>query len=366
MYDIESASVSFDKIWLILSGLLNLYDLRKGVTPTARSVVETSHYDPVYDLTWLQSKTGTEAVTVSSDGRLMIWDVRDMSAPRDSVWITDGSRDNAKVLGGVSLEWMLEAGPTKYLVGTEMGMIVSCQNKPKKPVEVSAWFGNEDKGGEKGGGGKHYGPVYDVKRNPFHCKYFLSIGDWSCRMWMEDLKNPMLMTPYSPSYLSAAAWSPTRAGVFFLARHDGYLDIWDYHYRMNDVSLTQKVSDYGLTTMAVQQQGSFIATGDSGGVITLLQLCDGLVHPQHNEKNIIGALFERETKREKNLEALRKHQKTHNKDGHAEDDSALRATQNNNIDEKAYVDIENKFFSSVGMEGDNLGTTAYLSKKTEG
>lgn len=72
------------------NGILNLYDLRKGVTPVQKSVVETSHYDPVYDISWLQSKTGTEAVTVSSDGRLMSWDTRDLSEPREAVWLTDG------------------------------------------------------------------------------------------------------------------------------------------------------------------------------------------------------------------------------------------------------------------------------------
>lgn len=157
------------------NGVLNHFDLRKGPSPVLKSPVETSHYDPVYDLTWLQSKTQTEAVTVSSDGRLMMWDTRDgLAAPVESyifgflrvsicgsvpvlgvqyqyntdfkffseklcstgkiafcskwyqinlrVLLTDGMKDNAKVLGGVSLEWMQEAGPTKYLVGTEMGM----------------------------------------------------------------------------------------------------------------------------------------------------------------------------------------------------------------------------------------------------
>jgi hypothetical protein len=36
------------------------------------------------------------------------------------------------------------------------------------------------------------------------------------------------------------------------------------------------------------QQGNLCAVGDSGGCITLLQLCEGLTHPQPNEKNIIG------------------------------------------------------------------------------
>ena len=33
------------------------------------------------------------------------------------------------------------------------------------------------------------------------------------------------------------------------------------------------------------------------------------------------------------------------------------------IDEKAYVEIEDKFFEKVGMQGENLGTSAYLNKK---
>jgi len=32
------------------------------------------------------------------------------------------------------------------------------------------------------------------------------------------------------------------------------------------------------------------------------------------------------------------------------------------IDEKAYVDCEEKFFSGVGLENQDLGTSAYLNK----
>lgn len=51
-------------------------------------------------------------------------------------------------------------------------------------VEIGTWFGSEDRGGY----GKHFGPVYSVKRNPFHVKFFLSVGDWCGKMWMEELK----------------------------------------------------------------------------------------------------------------------------------------------------------------------------------
>ena len=39
------------------------------------------------------------------------------------------------------------------------------------------------------------------------------------------------------------------AEVFFLARQDGRLDVWDYFYRMNEVALTQQVSDRALTSL---------------------------------------------------------------------------------------------------------------------
>jgi len=329
------------------NGVLNFYDLRKGSMPVAKSAVETTHYDPVYDAVWLQSKTGTECASVSSDGRLLFWDVRKMSETTDDCTLTDGGKDTPKTIGGVSLEWMQEAGPTKYLVGTEHGLILSCTKRPKKNVEIGTWFGQE----ERGGYGRHFGPVYSVKRNPFHVKMFITVGDWCAKMWMEELKGPMLQTPYYPSYLSAASWSPTRAGVFFLCRQDGRLDTWDYFYRMNEVSLTQKVSDCPLTSLSVQSSGQFAAVGDSDGVITLLQLCDGLVHPMPNEKNVIGQMFERETKREKNLEQIKK------QGGLAKPTKEEKDRNNVTIDQNEYQTRERNFFDEVGMTGDDLGTT---------
>ncbi|CAJ1348020.1 unnamed protein product, partial [Effrenium voratum] len=138
----------------------------------------------VYDVVWLQSKTGTECSSVSSDGRLLFWDVRKLSEVLDECVLNDGNKEHPKTLGGVSLEWMQEAGPTKFLVGSEHGIILSCTKRPKKQVEIGTWFGSEDRGGY----GKHFGPVYSVKRNPFHVKFFLSVGDWCAKMWMEELK----------------------------------------------------------------------------------------------------------------------------------------------------------------------------------
>jgi len=338
--------------WLLggcYNGVLNFYDLKRGPTPCMKSKVDVSHFDPVYDTVWMQSKTGQDCASVSSDGRLLFWDCRKLDEFVDECILTDGGpKDQEKTLGGCSLEWMQEAGPTKFLVGTEHGITLSCSRKPKKACEIGAWFGAETRGGY----GSHFGPVYAVKRNPFHVKFFLTVGDWCAKMWMEELKGPLLKTPYYPAFLSAASWSPTRAGVFYLCRNDGYLDTWDYYYRMNEVSLSQKISEAALTSINIQPAGGLMAVGDSDGVITLMQLCDSLVQMAPNEKNMIGAVFDRETKREKNLEAIKKAGSTAKKPADGAGGAASIT-----IDEKEYTTREKAFFSEVGMTGDDLGTT---------
>jgi dynein intermediate chain 2, axonemal len=125
--------------------------------------------------------------------------------------------------------------------------------------------------------GKHHGPIYSIQRNPAHNKYFMTVGDWTARIWVEDLKTPIMTTKYHSAYLTSGCWSvsqsvshafvigwsvgagskerpfadgarwptlvayacvcvcvfrsPTRAGVFFVTRMDGVVDVWDYYYR---------------------------------------------------------------------------------------------------------------------------------------
>lgn len=38
--------------------------------------MDLSHTEPIYDFEWLQSKTGTELMTVASDGLVLWWDIR--------------------------------------------------------------------------------------------------------------------------------------------------------------------------------------------------------------------------------------------------------------------------------------------------
>lgn len=108
--------------------------------------------------------------------------------------------------------------------------------------------------------------------------------------------------------MTSGTWSPTRAGVFFVTRNDGALDAWDLFYRQTSPAYTHKVSDAPLSAVALQGAslerggGRLLAVGDASGTITMLELSENLVTPQSSEKNSIGLMFERESKREETLE----------------------------------------------------------------
>jgi dynein intermediate chain 2 len=323
------------------NGQIAYWDTRKGHTPCDSSPIERSHRDPVYDMAWLQSKTASECTSVSTDGYVHWWDTRRLSEPVESLLLTE--RGQSTVLGAVSLEYEAVAGPTKFMVGTEQGVVLSCNRKAKTPAErIGASYGG------------HHGPIYSLKRHPFFPKYFMSVGDWTARVWMEDLRSPVMTTRYHASYLTGGTWSPTRPGVFFTVRMDGALDVWDYFYKQNDPSLTVQVTDKALTSINVQDTGRLVTVGAADGSTTLLELCEGLVVPQPNEKQGVGQMFERETKREKNLELRARELKLKAKrDGGKQDET------NGDEDESARLrDLEAEFYAAMGLDPAQAGAAA--------
>ena len=295
------------------NGLITYYDLRKPNAPTGlclpheNSIIEKSHHDPVSDVFWISSKTGHQCASISTDGQMMWWDTRKLEeGPIDSILLAIDSKiacekklsKTSMILGGSSLEYNSEAGPTKYLVGTEQGIVMSVNLRNRKMNNGVSVYDN--------GPGKHHGPIYTIQRNPIHNKYFMTIGDWTARVWAEDLKTPIITTKYHSSYLTGGCWSPTRAGVFYVTRMDGVIDVWDFYHRQNEVAYSHKVGDASLSTISIQGNmqggGKLVAVGDVNGTVSLLEVCDSLAHQQSNEKAAINNMLERETRREKNLE----------------------------------------------------------------
>lgn len=220
------------------NGLVAFWDLRKGSTPVESSILENSHHDPVYDVFWIQSRSGNECCSLSTDGQLLWWDIRKLKkGPTDVMLLSaqgggaggaDGASAADIVYGGTAMEYRSDAGATRFLVGSEQGAVLLADRKAKKDAEssksIKATFGSQ--AGQQG----HHGPIYAIQRNPFNVKYFMTVGDWTAKIWMEDLKSPLITTKYDKSYLTSGCWSPTRPGVLFTTKLDGTLDVWDYYH----------------------------------------------------------------------------------------------------------------------------------------
>ncbi|CAL8260247.1 unnamed protein product [Arctogadus glacialis] len=329
------------------NGQIAYWDTRKGSQPVDTSKIEHSHRDPVYKVIWLPSKTGTDVFSASTDGQVLWWDTRKISEPTEKLILDlnkEGNLDNA--LGAISLEFE-STMPTKFMVGTEQGMVVSCNRKAKTPAEkiVSTYSG-------------HQGPIYALQRNPFFPKNFLTVGDWTARIWSEDIKDASIMsTKYQMSYLSDACWSPVRPSVFASVKMDGTLDLWDILFKQNDPTLSLKVCDEALYSLRMQENGRFLSCGSQLGNTTLLEISPGLCTLQRNEKSLVAAMFERETKREKILEArqreLRLKERSRSEQSKDEDagaGAAAREGDGEETPEEMIARAEAEFFEVIDAE----------------
>ena len=338
------------------------------------SDVEFSHHEPVVDLIWLSSRMNNEFVTCSTDGQVCWWDNRKMTKPIDKLYICENDLSKnedapktedglpSNLIGGTCLEFVPDHGP-KYLIGTEKGSIMLATKKPKKNGELNF---NLSYGLQIG---RHLGPIYSIKRNPIEYKYFLSVGDWSVNVWEEDMKTPIMKTRYHSSYLTDGCWSPQRPGVFFVTRKDGWMDIWDFYYRQNEVAFSHKVSNSALTTIKLNTVtgvsqigvthadiGKFAAIGDSNGTITLLELCSSLYKVQPNEKDTLNEIFSREKRREDHLKYQRQQLDLKKRNATKEKERLEKEAEDaKNVDvDKQMKDIEGIFENNLKQSADDL------------
>ena len=321
------------------NGVVTLFDRRKsGGKAHSSSKIEKSHYDPVFDIHWVQSKTGTQCASCSTDGRVIWWDTRKLVDPEKVVSLARNG-DESNLLGASCMAYNAEAGPTKYLLGTEQGVVANINTRSKKTKDGVSFFTD--------GPGRHHSPIYSIERNPVHSKYFMTVGDWTARIWTDDLKTPIMTTKYHGSYLTGGCWSPTRPGVFFVTRMDGVVDIWDYFYRQNEIALTHKVCDAPLSSISIHNKGKLVAVGDDHGTVSLLEVSDSLAKGNANEKLAMHGMFERETQRERNLMVLARDSSRQKKNEASITGSSNAKTDDDSTVEEMLMNIDKKFLELV-------------------
>ncbi|XP_063223643.1 dynein intermediate chain 3, ciliary [Bacillus rossius redtenbacheri] len=280
----------------MFSGQVAFWDTRRLPSPAEVSALEPSHRDPVHSVLWLSSKSGTEFFSATTDGLVKWWDTRKISEPSETLILdvvkAGEEQDLSRAVGASVLEYEPTI-PIRFMVGTENGSVISCNRKGKTPAEkMIAKYS------------AHVGPVYALQRNPSFVKNFLTIGDWTARIWSEDCKDSAIMwTSNHRHRLTYGAWSPVRTSVFYTTRTDGSLDVWDILQQQREALLTFKMCDQPLKCLRVHENGQLIAVGSSTGTTYLVEVSDNFVTSQRNDRSLLTAMLDRESRREKILEA---------------------------------------------------------------
>ncbi|EEB18967.1 dynein intermediate chain 3, ciliary, putative [Pediculus humanus corporis] len=280
------------------SGQVAGFDSRKGPEPVVLSCKESSHRDPAHSVLWISTKSGMEFFSTSSDGTVKWWDCRKLDNPVDFI-ILDTSKGEkpsfTRAMAASCLEYEPNI-PARYMVGSENGYIIAGNRKGTNQQEKLPWMMKA-----------HYGPIYTIHRNQAFNKNVLTVGDWSARIFSEDCKeSAILWTKYHNTRLTAGEWSQTRASVFFLTREDGVLDLWDILQEQKHAYLSFKLSDQPLTCLRVRDDGELVVVGNAVGTAFVVRYSTNLAETSKNDKNFLGAMFDRESRREKLLETRNK------------------------------------------------------------
>ncbi|XP_073999010.1 dynein, axonemal, intermediate chain 2 isoform X1 [Rhodnius prolixus] len=285
----------------LANGQVAFWDIRRGSTPLDTCDHYQCFRDPVISVLWINSKSGMEFFSASTDGQVKWWDVRKLKFPLETLILdlTKGE-DQAlcSALGASVLEYEPTI-PTRFMVGTEKGIVICGNRKGKTPLEK---VGTNYKA--------HYGPIWSLQRNPAFLKNFLTIGDWTARIWSEDCReSSIIWTSYQKTKLTKGAWSPTKPSVFYTTRVDGTLDLWDILLRQKEPCLSIKVCDEPIHGLKCHDNGEVVAVGNDVGTTYIIEIAEKLVKSSKNDKAYLTAMFERENRREKIIEAKLREQR---------------------------------------------------------
>lgn len=116
------------------NGQVAAFDVRTPVAPVALSPAHEAHRDAVRNVLFNNAKSGQEFFSGGTDGSLKWWDLRNMAVPLDELCLDIVNANEPQFLShakGVSVLEFEPTMPTRFMVGTEDGLVLSGNRKAK-------------------------------------------------------------------------------------------------------------------------------------------------------------------------------------------------------------------------------------------
>ncbi|CAG9567629.1 unnamed protein product [Danaus chrysippus] len=281
----------------IMNGQVGVWDKRQHGVAAGLCAPHVAHRELVRNVLYINSKSGQEFFSGGPDGACKWWDIRNLNEPTDEM-ILDVVKSSFDVqtmanANGVSTLEYESTMPTRFMAGTENGFVIGGNRKGKTAMEkLPAKFE------------AHLGPVWSLERNPGFLKNFLTVGDWTVRLWSEDCReSAVLWSPPHRHKVTSAAWSPTRLSLMTMMQWNGVMAIWDLLRRQHEPVLTMQICEEPLLRVRMHDGGTLAACGSKKGNVYMVELSQNLSQSDKNDKVLLTAIFERESKRERILEA---------------------------------------------------------------
>lgn len=273
-------------------GIVNVFDVRVGTGAVSSSSVYNSHREGITSILYTHSRTYSEFFTGSSDGQCLWWDFRKLSHPLDQLPISirlksleHPSLSNAE---GVSTLDFDSGMPTKFLCGTETGLVINGNRMGRTHSDILVSYWNA-----------HDGSVQAVQRSPCTFRMFLTCGDYTVKVWSEEVRTePIIVTRPYKNPVSDAAWAPLRFSSYMSVCAGGMFYYWDLLRKYKEPVVTLQVSKNGLTKITPHPEGESVAVGDCKGALYLMHLSENMAIPGGRDKVLMGQIYDRETRRE--------------------------------------------------------------------
>uniref|UniRef100_A0A2A4JLD2 Dynein intermediate chain 3, ciliary n=1 Tax=Heliothis virescens TaxID=7102 RepID=A0A2A4JLD2_HELVI len=278
-------------------GRVCVFDVRARAQPVSISPPHTANRDPITGILYIQSRLNNEFFISSSDGQCKWFDIRDLSEPMEtltmSVDVPRGEEPTCSNAEGISSIQFDRALPTRFLAGTETGLVLNINRKGKTPQDVISGIYKA-----------HKGPVRAVHRSPGITKMFLTCGDWTVHVWSDDIRTSPIITGKMHRYqLMDAVWAPERISGFMTVSEDGEFCYYDLLRNYNEPVVCMSVSKNPLLKIVPHADGRLVVMGDREGTVYLVSLSRDLIMSDSKDKPLMLQNYDRECRREQILAA---------------------------------------------------------------
>ena len=97
------------------------------------------------------------------------------------------------------------------------------------------------------------------------------------------------------SFHTAGCWSPSRAGVCFIGKSNGTIDIWDFMDQSHKWTMQYSVGSIGISSMTFHESSqNIMAVGLQEGTLHILELPFTLVRKVGDEDRTMNEYWGRE------------------------------------------------------------------------